>query len=940
MPQLHCRDKDCNKPFTDISNRRRHEIKSGHYQEVKHRSSSKEPLHDAETKLYSCPNVACTLAVKKKGNMIRHIEKCEKQKAKKKTKAGNKTCEYCGAVFKQKSNRDRHVRSAHYDESLSSEFSANSNETGTSTSMTTMVSSTQSFDESFHSESGILDVSFVRDNGEVFDLNMSIIDEKNQIYEVFDADTDYLLSNVSSTANITTDTLNVTTEITNSTTDVFTPCTASNDVTLDLPVDLMNELEKKGADRDKKHENTFTQVVLKKLECDFKSSTSKHSAAKFLHESFGEMLEDYHFIRWLSKKLDFMRPYKLIAILKNYHADHIPRNTLPDDVPQKIYDFWLLPENSIQTTDRRTGRDEVRITKMSYLRDYKHLQKIEDSNIAIKEVVMKKTGNTKSYVAAQRMVYTKPIRELHKTFISTKNVTCSISSFIKYKPFYVGVPTEREKESCLCMKCQNMHLRLKGINTYRTLKKLSTHSSVTNFLNDITSLSDEEVKKRFPENSDQKAINYYVFESKHESYLKNGEEIKYTRTTRVDKNEKVWDLVASLRSSAKQYLRHRSHVQNIASVLPIIRESFEGRYIELDFSENIAMKPKFEVQDAHFSGRQYTLHCSLVHPGETKYVFHLSDDTKHDPCFVHEVLDDIFQKWSIENETIIIKSDNAPTQYKNKYAFFSYQNLANKYNVRIIRIYGAAGHGKGLIDAMSSFGVKSILRRDIVSHDVWFSNSVEICEYLKFRGDKRMYYSTVDPVTVDKNRQDRQEHVIDHCMINHLFDYKPHCNEVLIKEYLCDCELCLRFEFDQCLRLEEDIDQEETVCPPQVANEDCELDEVNHDSQIYEFVDVASYIALASYSTNEPIYIIQVSEKGEATEKLTDRYGHVIMPGEKYFKGKYLQQTRSRVMNIKQFKLIEHVVYCLPEEVFEAFLEIESNLSMKKVSYDSIVARL
>ena len=44
-------------------------------------------------------------------------------------------------------------------------------------------------------------------------------------------------------------------------------------------------------------------------------------------------------------------------------------------------------------------------------------------------------------------------------------------------------------------------------------------------------------------------------------------------------------------------------------------------------------------------------------------------------------------------------------------------NISNKYNVRIIRIYGAAGHGKGLIDAMSSFGVKAILRRDIVSHD-------------------------------------------------------------------------------------------------------------------------------------------------------------------------------------------------------------------------------
>ena len=36
-------------------------------------------------------------------------------------------------------------------------------------------------------------------------------------------------------------------------------------------------------------------------------------------------------------------------------------------------------------------------------------------------------------------------------------------------------------------------------------------------------------------------------------------------------------------------------------------------------------------------------------------------------------------------------------------------NLSNKYNVRIIRIYGAAGQGKGLIDAMYSFKIKAIL---------------------------------------------------------------------------------------------------------------------------------------------------------------------------------------------------------------------------------------
>ena len=111
------------------------------------------------------------------------------------------------------------------------------------------------------------------------------------------------------------------------------------------------------------------------------------------------------------------------------------------------------------------------------------------------------------------------------------------------------------------------------------------------------------------------------------------------------------------------------------------------------------MKPKFEAQDAHFSGKQFTLHCAIVEPEVPKYVYHLSDDITHDSFIVHHVITGIITTRNINNQTIIIKSDHAPTQYKNKYAFKSMQNLSDTYNVRIIRIFGAAGHSKGLIDA-------------------------------------------------------------------------------------------------------------------------------------------------------------------------------------------------------------------------------------------------
>ena len=83
-------------------------------------------------------------------------------------------------------------------------------------------------------------------------------------------------------------------------------------------------------------------------------------------------------------------------------------------------------------------------------------------------------------------------------------------------------------------------------------------------------------------------------------------------------------------------------------------------YPSNNFSENLATKPKFEAQDTHFSGKKYTLHYSIVQPGDQKYIYHRCDDTTHNPTFVHLVLGNIFETRSIKNEAIIIENDNAP----------------------------------------------------------------------------------------------------------------------------------------------------------------------------------------------------------------------------------------------------------------------------------------
>ena len=123
------------------------------------------------------------------------------------------------------------------------------------------------------------------------------------------------------------------------------------------------------------------------------------------------------------------------------------------------------------------------------------------------------------------------------------------------------------------------------------------------------------------------------------------------------------------------------------------------------------------------------------------------------------------------------------------------ETLWDDYNVKTIKIYYAAGHRKGLIDAMSSFGVKSILSREVVGLDQWFADSKKMCQHLRYRNYNRMIYSSIDPKFLDKLRSEKKEIKIKDYMLGHLLVYEPTSTKILMNECLCDCKSCLNFEF-------------------------------------------------------------------------------------------------------------------------------------------------
>ena len=111
-------------------------------------------------------------------------------------------------------------------------------------------------------------------------------------------------------------------------------------------------------------------------------------------------------------------------------------------------------------------------------------------------------------------------------------------------------------------------------------------------------------------------------------------------------------------------------------------------------------------------------------------------------------------------------------------------------------------------------------------------------------------------------------------------------------------------------------------------------------SYLLEFVDVPFFVAVLSNNLNEPVYFIEVEKKRIAECELRDWFDHVVLVGEAYFKGNYLQKIRWRNISKFQFKLLPIPVYLEPDEVYQPFVEIDENLTITKELYMTIASQL
>ena len=391
-----------------------------------------------------------------------------------------------------------------------------------------------------------------------------------------------------------------------------------------------------------------------------------------------------------------------------------------------------------------------------------------------------------------------------------------------------------------------------------------------------------------------------------------------------------------------------------------------------EYSENIQEIPKFQPQDMHFCKKSHSLHCTVIHismdPKENHYLYHFSDITKHNWAHTRCV-DKDWENNYFANETIVRKkSDNCRVQYKCRDSFGDKRREAQRSGKTYINYYGSAGHGRGLVDSMSSFGVKGPLRKEIINFDFYFSSVAKLVDLFANQKDmgERFHYSEITeeefyaqekPTSFPLDGNTKM-----HCIVFH-----PD-GRVEMARHICECDECFNGNLYNCLygnecvtfpkslaknppkkpsrsrksvavvanedKMDEETDEDDVTDSEEEDDEDDDNDDDDNDVEHHQMINsladdlIGNVIALqAPANVRASFYLCLVVSSAVATAHMSDAYEHHVLKGEKYLVCNYLKIEKVDRRHTK-YERMDREVFITPKEIMMPYVQISEDLEL------------
>ena len=421
-----------------------------------------------------------------------------------------------------------------------------------------------------------------------------------------------------------------------------------------------------------------------------------------------------------------------------------------------------------------------------------------------------------------KKVLTRSMADLFSDF-KKKNpeVKMSFSTFKRRRPPHIVLSSSRKFLQCLCEKCTNAMLLMSVINS-----ELPRDSRIANVETLVNKTLCESVSKLCIERECSSCGVDALFSSFEEQISDLSKERKWScweKTERCSKDlvfrhSSVSEILSLLKQNVFLLSKHlkvaqwqRKQYQLLQANLP------KGHAVcTVDFAENYLCKFQNEVQSAHWSYKQVTVHPCVFHyrcdkPScykvITEYFVILSDVLKHDNAFTRLIFDLCISKLKSYGITAFhIFSDGFSSQYKSRYTMRDLLALQSKHpSIFLSRHYFGSNHGKSLCDSCGGT-VKNVATRAVLSGSSIIQSAAELFD---FCCDKM---TVTDSGDCSSHQSLRSFHLVSpEDIVSFESSVKAvkgiqavHCvnpistGKINVKHLSCFCEICLIGEEGEC----------------------------------------------------------------------------------------------------------------------------------------------
>lgn len=492
---------------------------------------------------------------------------------------------------------------------------------------------------------------------------------------------------------------------------------------------------------------------LKKKSTDSPRSKTKHllKHQKVTEEVRKALLFHNAFIEGIKQKYKKLRSERQKQIMSKAVTSSI----------LKKYRLVKVASESLSMSQRRLNENIRASNKLQYSRKVRKNSIVQNMKASVEGFLCRddnsriKTGKkstiTKAGVKKQRRLLCDTLQNLHSKYLS-ENLDHKISytMFCMLRPFYVLRPSQRDRESCLCKKHENLIFKAERLFQNGVIKS-----------KDIVELA-----RQLTCNADSKACMYRECKECRDKKIETKEfdESKMTewfewRTKRVEREKtekgetKIFTVAITSKETetgpAKQLLdefemdlkKACTHLYNISHQYRAIRSLKESLtdhdvLLHIDFSENYTCQYSKAISSTHFgaSQRQISLHTGVLYTkGKTESFCTISDSLKHGPGAIWAHLDPVLNYSRERNsdlQNVYFLSDGPTTQYRCKDNFYLFSvKVFEKGFKNGNWNFLEAGHGKGAPD-----GIGAVIKREadrLVGHGKDITNAKELFDLLQ-----------------------------------------------------------------------------------------------------------------------------------------------------------------------------------------------------------------